>query len=140
MRLHVLLLSMAVTSGACAGCDDDHLIVHFEIAGDPRNDSMVARFVDGDGGTLSDSKVRAGRFAQNGSVELDFHVPLEVPVRLQYFVDENGNKKWDGPVATGEPSWDRALTIKPTPDGVEPKLFILWQTDFAAVPDDLVAP
>ncbi len=84
---------------------------------------------------------QSAQVPSSGLVQFQFTLPTSVPLRLQYFIDQNGNGKWDGPVGTGEPSWNRETSLPaPVHNRDTIALTVGYGTSYAAVPDDFKAP
>ncbi|MHB8879530.1 MAG: hypothetical protein ACYC8T_38035, partial [Myxococcaceae bacterium] len=102
--------------------------------------TLVVRAVEG-GKEVPGSR-QAIQVNAAGSCRLPFTLVPETAYRLQMFVDENGNGRWDGPVGDGEHSWDRSNFTLPRPltnhDIVDQT--VTHDTSFAELPADFTAP
>ena len=66
---------------------------------------------------------------------------VETEYQHQYFIDDNGNGIWDGPLDTGEHSWSKVLIIPaPTRNADSIALTIAHDNNHSAIPPDFTAP
>ncbi len=101
---------------------------------------FVVRWTDANGSEIAGSRQSQG-VPTAGVMNFQFNLPTGAPVRLQYFIDQNDNRIWDGPVGTGEPSWDRDVSLPaPVHNHDTITLTVGYGTQFAAVPADFKAP
>jgi hypothetical protein len=132
---------LAFAALAAAGCGSATAVqARFEGFAPVAGGLFVVRWTDANGSEIAGSRQSQGVPAA-GVLQFQFNLPTGTPLRLQYFIDQNDNRLWDGPVTTGEPSWDRDISLPPPVHNRDSiTLTVGYQTQFAAVPADFKAP
>ena len=103
-----LLLALSVLWNGC-GASPSSTFIAFSGFTEHGGEPLVVRIVEG-----ADEKLGTRQVAPlgvDGSQRFEFSLVAETRYRLQYFTDSNANGQWDGPVDSGEHSWDRALSL-----------------------------
>jgi hypothetical protein len=137
MRLGWGIAALVVLAG-CGGSPSD-TVIQFEGFTQNAAQLFVVRVTEG-GHEKPGTRQSAG-IRSDGSVQFQFLLVAETQYHLQYYVDVNDNTRWDGPVDTGEPSWDRAMTLPaPLHNRDTIVLTVGYDTHFTGVPDDFTAP
>ena len=134
------LLTAALTLGL-AGCGAGPVQTFVTFGGfiEHANKLLVVRFVEGGKEKLGTRQSVGLR--PDGSCRLEFNLVPETPYRLQYFVDDNANGKWDGPVGQGEHSWDRSVSLpRPLQNHDSLAVTVGHDTNHSELPADFVAP
>src|SRR5256885_2362288 len=106
MRVRVSLIGVALLLAGCGGSPSNVFIDWVGLT-DQANQLLVVRIVEGK--TEKPGTKQSIAIGSNGNAELEFLLVAQTPYQLQYYVDLNGNAKWDGPVDVGEPSWNRTI-------------------------------